>query len=230
MVKILLSDLFNYNVFLEKWLDYTKDTSILIFTSNQELSRAHFLQITKFISDTYTQAERPLKTANLLSDKKFRNYMDSFISLHLPYANMNDFSFAFKLFRQCLLDMVNESGINGSNTAMLEIGKIFDAFDILIADIYHINGMKKLKNMIQQLNSEGNGHEAGGAKIGLSVLTQTEHIICEMIASGLSTKEIADRLNVVCSTVQTHRKRIRRKFNLTAKQSLYPHLKRLFHK
>lgn len=45
-------------------------------------------------------------------------------------------------------------------------------------------------------------------------LTQREHEIIFLIAKGLSTKQISKNLKIAISTVETHRKNIRKKLNI----------------
>ena len=45
-------------------------------------------------------------------------------------------------------------------------------------------------------------------------LTRTEMLVCQLIQSGYTSKEIANVLNLAFDTVQTHRKNIRRKLGL----------------
>jgi PAS domain S-box-containing protein len=49
-------------------------------------------------------------------------------------------------------------------------------------------------------------------------LTPRETEICNMIKSGLSSKDIAEMLGVSCQTVQRHRRNIRRRIGLTGKK------------
>ena len=59
-----------------------------------------------------------------------------------------------------------------------------------------------------------------------SLLSQTEEKICSLIMDGLSTKEISQLLYITEDTVQTHRKNIRKKLNISNKKvSLFRYLK-----
>jgi DNA-binding NarL/FixJ family response regulator len=49
-------------------------------------------------------------------------------------------------------------------------------------------------------------------------LTPRETEICNMIKSGLPSKDIAEMLGVACQTVQRHRRNIRRRLGLTGKK------------
>lgn len=51
-------------------------------------------------------------------------------------------------------------------------------------------------------------------------LTVREKDIMALIAQGLRTKQIAINLNIAASTVETHRKNIRKKLKLTSDDSL----------
>jgi DNA-binding NarL/FixJ family response regulator len=50
-------------------------------------------------------------------------------------------------------------------------------------------------------------------KQGLDLLTPTERLVLQQIASGLQSKEIADELNISPHTVNTHRRTIMKKLN-----------------
>lgn len=50
------------------------------------------------------------------------------------------------------------------------------------------------------------------------MLTRTEMKICKLIQSGLSSKEIALKLNISFETIQTHRKNIRKKLGLQGRK------------
>lgn len=57
-------------------------------------------------------------------------------------------------------------------------------------------------------------------------LTYTESKICDMIEGGLSSKEIADDMNISVDTVKTHRKNIRKKLELNKSgANMYIYLK-----
>ncbi|MFN3560734.1 MAG: response regulator transcription factor [Chloroherpetonaceae bacterium] len=45
-------------------------------------------------------------------------------------------------------------------------------------------------------------------------LTQTERIVCDLLAMHLRTKEIAEKMGIGARTVETHRQNIRRKLGL----------------
>ncbi|HJT74041.1 MAG TPA: response regulator transcription factor, partial [Chitinophaga sp.] len=51
-------------------------------------------------------------------------------------------------------------------------------------------------------------------------LSKTEFRIMQMIAEGLSTREIAEQLNISIKTVENHRHNISKKLNLTGHNSL----------
>jgi tetratricopeptide (TPR) repeat protein len=55
-------------------------------------------------------------------------------------------------------------------------------------------------------------------------LTPTEMKVCSLLRINLSSKEIAGILNVSIHTVETHRRRIRKKLGLTADENLTTHL------
>ncbi|MBD3402966.1 PAS domain S-box protein, partial [candidate division GN15 bacterium] len=55
-------------------------------------------------------------------------------------------------------------------------------------------------------------------KTRLARLTTREQEVCELIKSGLSSKEISDRLNLSLLTVHKHRERIRKKLEITSKE------------
>jgi len=56
-------------------------------------------------------------------------------------------------------------------------------------------------------------------------LTRSEIQICSLIAKGLATKEVAERVNISFETVQTHRRNIRRKLGLNGRKiSLHAYL------
>jgi DNA-binding NarL/FixJ family response regulator len=149
---------------------------------------------------------------------------DPLIKAHTAYAEAGLFSFALKLFRQSLIEVVLEIDLDDKFQMIANIGKTFDAIDLITAEIYYIDGMSQLKNKLYEL-AKTKSENSANIKVALGALTQTEHMVCELIASGCSTKEIADRMSVVESTVQTHRKNIRRKLSLTEKQNLYSYLK-----
>lgn len=57
-------------------------------------------------------------------------------------------------------------------------------------------------------------------------LTHTESKICDMIEKGLSSKEIAENINISVDTVKTHRKNIRKKLELNKSgANMYIYLK-----
>jgi PAS domain S-box-containing protein len=61
-----------------------------------------------------------------------------------------------------------------------------------------------------------------------SRLSRTEERICKMIVTGYTTKQIAEELFVTSDTVQTHRKNIRKKLEISNKDvNLYTYLKNL---
>ncbi len=70
------------------------------------------------------------------------------------------------------------------------------------------------------------GREAPGDGPAVQ-LTGREREICGLIMMGQQSKEIADLLNLSVHTVNTHRKRIRRKFGVTGRGSLVGHLRSL---
>ena len=217
----LLADFIDHNMFLDKWLIYTKDTPIVVFASNHQLSKLHFEIIINFIDKTISSSGGTVVFSKIVTDSNFRQAVEHLIKKHTNHADMNTFSVALKFFRQSVLDAIIETGIKGSVNVVHNASKVFDAMDIIASEMYHMDGVNKLKGMIQQLNSSGQKPLYGG----LLALTQTERKICELIAEGLSTKEISDKLNIAEATVQTHRKKIRKKLNITNKQSLYIHLK-----
>ena len=53
-----------------------------------------------------------------------------------------------------------------------------------------------------------------------STLTPTELKVCTLLKSNLSTKEIAEVLNSSIHTVETHRRRIRKKLGLSGQANL----------
>ncbi len=56
-------------------------------------------------------------------------------------------------------------------------------------------------------------------------LTRSEMVICSHIQSGLSSKEIADRMNISLETILTHRRNIRKKLGLRRRRiNLYSFL------
>jgi DNA-binding CsgD family transcriptional regulator len=56
-------------------------------------------------------------------------------------------------------------------------------------------------------------------------LTRSEIQVCRLIAKGLATKEVAERVNISFETVQTHRRNIRRKLGLNGRKiSLHAYL------
>jgi DNA-binding NarL/FixJ family response regulator len=59
-----------------------------------------------------------------------------------------------------------------------------------------------------------------GARSPIERLTDRELEIFRMIAKGLSTRDIADKLHVSIKTVGTHRERIKSKFNLKSANEL----------
>jgi DNA-binding CsgD family transcriptional regulator len=213
----------NYSLFLEKWLFHIKETHIIAFTSNRANSELHYKKIITIIDDTISRYESNIVMTRILSDKNFRNSAENIISQHIDHTSMSTFMLAFKLFKQCVVEIINESGVKGTAQILPEVGKVFDAMDVIFTDIYHMNSINKLRNMLQQVTNTT--PKPKPIKIGSKSMTQTEHKICEYIKEGLSTKEIAEKMNVVISTVQTHRKRIRKKLNINNKQSLYNHLK-----
>ena len=48
---------------------------------------------------------------------------------------------------------------------------------------------------------------------GKAVLTRREKEVLELIANGLTNNEIAEKLFISCTTVDTHRKNLLAKFN-----------------
>ena len=59
-------------------------------------------------------------------------------------------------------------------------------------------------------------------------LTPKEIIICDMIKSGMASKEIAETMNISLQTIGLHRKNIRKKLSLCNKQiNLTSYLQRL---
>ncbi len=69
---------------------------------------------------------------------------------------------------------------------------------------------KKISQILPE-NDNQNNHR-------LARLSTQEYKVAELIRDGLSSKEIADFLGVSLKTVQTHRKNIRKKLQLTHKQ------------
>jgi NarL family two-component system response regulator LiaR len=64
------------------------------------------------------------------------------------------------------------------------------------------------------------GKKAREEKPGIDNLTETERKVLSMVASNLSSKQIADELYVSKRTVQTHRYNICMKLNLKGNNAL----------
>jgi DNA-binding NarL/FixJ family response regulator len=74
------------------------------------------------------------------------------------------------------------------------------------------------KKLVADYLGRGEGHDAdAGAAVGL---TPREHEVLSHIAAGLSNREIAERLTVSLSTVQTHYAHIIEKLNLRNRTEL----------
>ena len=75
-------------------------------------------------------------------------------------------------------------------------------------------------------NQTNQGVNSSNLVMIFSLLSQTEEKICTLIMDGLSTKEISELLYITEDTVQTHRKNIRKKLNISNKKvSLFRYLK-----
>lgn len=225
MSDILTVEIVKYRLFLSKWLCYINGTPIVAFVSNKDLSRLHFDRMMTFIDNTIASSGGDVALSKLLTSEPFREKVERLIVKHISHADMSAFTMAFKLFRQCVLEIINESGKDTDGTLASSTGKVFDAMDIIIAETYHIDGMNRLKTMLRQLSGSGTAPLPPATII--NSLTQMEYKICGLIKKGLTTKEIADRLCISGSTVQTHRKSIRKKLNITGKQNLFARLQGL---
>ncbi len=221
-----LTHILTYSRFFEKWFRYTSETTTTVFISNHPKALKHYGQAIDLLEQALLFCGDEISTARLIAHSEFRKQADPLIKAHTAYVDRDVFSFSVKLFRQSLLDVVEESDLENKIRLISDLGKIFDAVDLIIAEVYYIDGMGQLKNKLYELvNAKAEGGTASLPKSVFGRLTQAEHIVCELITSGFSTKKIANKLNVTESTIQTHRKNIRRKLSLTGKQNLYSYLK-----
>jgi len=74
-----------------------------------------------------------------------------------------------------------------------------------------------IKKILTQLNSKLNPESIAN----VDLLTKRENEIFSYIGNRFSTKEIATTLNLSPSTIETHRKNIRRKLKLNPKDKLF---------
>jgi PAS domain S-box-containing protein len=63
--------------------------------------------------------------------------------------------------------------------------------------------------------TRGFSHQLDGRFLAL---TRTEMKVCQLIKAGLSSKEVAVKMNLAYDTIQTHRKNIRRKLGLRGRK------------
>jgi DNA-binding NarL/FixJ family response regulator len=56
----------------------------------------------------------------------------------------------------------------------------------------------------------------GGTRHGLAALTPRQREVLQLIAEGLTTKQIAARMHLSTKTVETHRQQLMAKLNLTS--------------
>jgi len=80
-------------------------------------------------------------------------------------------------------------------------GITYDEVNLLLIEVEKIKEQKKLKVLNQKKFTE---------------LTAKEREVFELVAQGLSTKEIAKHLFIQTTTISTHRKRIKDKLELNS--------------
>lgn len=219
---------YDHSKFFEKWLRYTKDTPIIAFTSSYERSRTSFSFFLKIIEKALLNNNSNVTVTTLSADEDFMEAVRGLAERHIPRTDMNSLLLAIKLFRQCVMEMIHESGIKDSAPVAQSTAKAFDVIELTIASVFHTTAIQNLKHMLHTVSTKQAGSEppvmrAVLAKLG--TLTQAEMNVCELIVAKLSTKGIADKLNVSTATIQTHRKRIRKKLDIPMKSNLYSHLR-----
>jgi len=75
-------------------------------------------------------------------------------------------------------------------------------------------GRSYLSDSITQQVVEAIAHPDGDAPVGLTVLTDREREVLQLIAEGLSSKEIAGQLDVSLKTVDSHRSNLMEKLDI----------------
>ncbi len=217
--------------FFEKWLRYTKSTSINAFASDYGSFQTIFKFLIKIIENAIDENGASVTINALKANQVFVQVIESLVEKQLHRTDMSAFMLTVKLFRQCVMEMIGESEIKDCISAMDSIGKVFDAVELISFEKFHQSVVENLtetlhKVLIEQLDERPPGLPLTVAK--LANLSKTEFTICEYIVSKLSTKEISEQLNVSIETIQTHRKKIRKKLGVSNRSNLYTYLKCLF--
>ncbi len=92
---------------------------------------------------------------------------------------------------------------------------------VLAGDVYL--SAKLASRILQDVVS---GHHSEPDRFGIDMLSDREIEIFELIGRGLSTRKVADRLNLSVKTIETHRAHIKQKLNLANSAEL---VHRAFH-
>lgn len=230
MEKNLFIHIYDHSIFFKKWLRHTKDTPIMAFTSDYEKSRTSFTYFLKIVESALTEDLDKLTIMSMQSNMKFMEELRRLIRSHVERTDIDSFLMSVKLFKQCLLEMIEESCIKDKCGIMIAVSMVFDVIEINIVEIFHVSALQKLKDILYQLCMENKAERGSPAPLTfekLSRLTQSEYAVCELIVDNLTTKEISEKLNVSTETVHTHRKHIRKKLNIPSNQNLYSYLKYL---
>jgi two-component system response regulator NreC len=89
-----------------------------------------------------------------------------------------------------------------------------DDQDLLKAVVALSNGGSYFSPAVSKVVLDGYLHESGDPADELSVLSDREREVLQLVAEGKSNKEVAQILNVAVSTVESHRKHVMEKLNL----------------
>lgn len=87
---------------------------------------------------------------------------------------------------------------------------LLDRMDRMATNCQHQPLLRLLRSNLEDIA----GEFAQRLEATAGTLSLREHQICDMIRHGMSSKEIAEQLNLSLSTVHNHRERIRRKLGL----------------
>lgn len=119
--------------------------------------------------------------------------------------------------KENIFNRAMDLGVKGYVMKDSAAAEIVDAISSVIAGKYYISssisGFLVKRSQIRKPAAEGNVS-------GISTLTTTEQKILRMIANNMTTKEIADELNLSIHTVEKHRYNICQKLNLSGTNAL----------
>jgi DNA-binding NarL/FixJ family response regulator len=92
--------------------------------------------------------------------------------------------------------------------------------EMIIAILEVNNGRKYICDEVKNILSRQELEEEGEVLQDINSLSRREHDIVELIKEGMSSKDIATRLDITLKTVEVHRHNILKKFGLKNTASL----------